>query len=145
MCQPKVQAQRSKVLQASSKHQSQGELQNLYVSNLPKTLDELTVRRVFARFGKISSIKLVSFSHFATNVAYVGYFLHIHAARALKFAIMEPELIVKNSNFEDSTTPIKVVKHRIRHEGFEVNRFTESERQQSDVQVVWLTSKQQRE
>jgi len=58
---------------------------------------------------------------------------------------MEPELIVENSNFEDSTTPIKVVKHRIRYEGSEVNRFTESERQHSDVQVVWLTTRQQRE
>ena len=75
----------------------------------------------------------MSLSHFATNVAYVGYFLHINAARALKFAIMEPELIVENSNFEDSTTPIKLVKHRIRYEGYEVNRFTESERQHSDV------------
>ena len=59
------------------------------MSNLPKTLDELTVRRVFARFGKISSMKLVDKPDYKSNVAYIGYFAHAHAARALKSVAKE--------------------------------------------------------
>lgn len=69
-----------------------GELQNLYVANLPKSLDEVTVRRVFARYGKISSYKLISKAQFSTNIAYVGYFSHTNASRAFKHATREPEL-----------------------------------------------------
>lgn len=92
-------------------------LQNLYVSNLPKSLDDLTIRRIFARYGKISSIKVASKPQFATNVAYVGYFVHFNAARALKFAALEPELQTCTINFENSDTPVKLVKHRILLEG----------------------------
>lgn len=68
------------------KEREKDELQNLFVSNVPKSLDEIAVRRVFARFGKVSSMKLVNKPKFSTNVAYVGYFVHSQAARAMKFA-----------------------------------------------------------
>ena len=85
---------------------------------MPKSLDEISVRRVFARFGKVSSMKLVNKPTFSTNVAYVGYFVHSQAARAMKFACMEPEL--RTSTFEpteESSTPVAVVRPRIKLEG----------------------------
>ena len=65
--------------------------QNLYVSYLPKRLDEVTVRRVFARFGKISSIKFISKPIFTTNIAYVAFFNSVHASRAKSFVCKEQE------------------------------------------------------
>ena len=50
-------------------------MNNLYVAGIPKELgaDKDTVRRVFARFGKIVSFKLVNSPKFATNLVYVAY------------------------------------------------------------------------
>ena len=50
-------------------------MNNLYVAGIPKELgaDKDTVRRIFARFGKIVSFKLVNSPKFATNLVYVAY------------------------------------------------------------------------
>ena len=94
LAKPKVEVTPSLLNQSTVKSScaGKGEPQNLYVQNLAKSLDEVTLRRVFARFGKISSFKLVSKAQYATNIAYAGYFSHANAARALKLAAQEPEL-----------------------------------------------------
>jgi RNA recognition motif-containing protein len=44
------------------------------VKDLCKTATEDQVRRVFARFGKISSFNLVNKDTFPTNIAFVAYY-----------------------------------------------------------------------
>lgn len=50
---------------------------NLYVSGLPKEIrgdaSAVVFRRIFARFGKIVSFKLIDSQKFATNLIYVAY------------------------------------------------------------------------
>lgn len=46
---------------------------NLYIRDLSKEFDEQQVRRAFAKFGKISSFRLLDKSEFTTNVAFVAY------------------------------------------------------------------------
>jgi RNA recognition motif-containing protein len=46
---------------------------NLYIRDLSKEFDEQQVRRAFAKFGKISSFRLLNKSEFTTNVAFVAY------------------------------------------------------------------------
>lgn len=58
-------------------------LNNLYVKDLPKHVTALQVRRVFARYGKISSFNLIDKPNFTTNIAYVGYQTPAHASCAL--------------------------------------------------------------
>ena len=52
-------------------------MNNLYVAGIPKELgadnQPDTVRRIFARFGKIVSFKLVNSPKFTTNLVYVAY------------------------------------------------------------------------
>lgn len=57
---------------------SAGDAQNnLYVSGLPKEIDgeasDLRVRRILARFGKITSFKMLRSVKFETCVAFVAY------------------------------------------------------------------------
>ena len=56
---------------------------NLYVQGLPKELSETEVRRIFAKFGRITSIKLLNKLEFTTNIAYVAFSNPEHAATAL--------------------------------------------------------------
>lgn len=58
--------------------QASGIQNNLYIQGLPKELagGETSItafRRIFARFGKIQSFKLVNDPKFATNLAYAHY------------------------------------------------------------------------
>ena len=50
---------------------------NLYVRGLPLDIDGDTdpdrIRRIFARFGRIMSFKLIQNPKFSTNIAYVAY------------------------------------------------------------------------
>jgi len=96
-------------------------------------------------------MRLVNKQKFSTNVAYVGYFVHNQASRAMKFACFEPELRVDvlQAN-EEPTTPMASIRHRIRHEGF----CKKQVQQEADmnpptfcptIQVAWLTTKEQRE
>ena len=54
-----------------------GNQNNLYCSGLPKELEgdasETAFRRVFARFRKIASFKLINSSKFETNLVFVAY------------------------------------------------------------------------
>lgn len=61
-------------------------LNNLYVSQLDKSLSEADLRRSFARFGKVSSFKLVSKAEYPTNIAYVAFANPDHAKKALEHA-----------------------------------------------------------
>ena len=60
---------------------------NLYVSQLPKTVNgdgsQLAFRKVFARYGKIVSFKLVNKENFPCNVVYVAYKYPTQAQAAL--------------------------------------------------------------
>jgi RNA recognition motif-containing protein len=143
---PKIREAPQPVKSTMKKDQTTGQLQNLYVNNLPKSLDEQTVRRVFARFGKICSMKLVDKSQFKTNVAYVGYFCHAHAARAIKNATKESELMDAYA-ISEASTPVSFASKRIKHEGSSksTRRLVEPETVRSVVQVNWLTTKEQRE
>lgn len=115
------------------------------MSNLPKTLSELSVRRVFARFGKISSMKLVDKPQFKTNVAYIGYFAHANAALAIKQAAKEPELCEKAAE-QEATTPVVYSKPRIRLEGCSRLKLLQADCAPNlPVQVGWLESKEHRE
>ena len=50
---------------------------NLYVGGLPKFIDndnsETAYRKIFARYGKISSFKILDKANFPCNVAFVAY------------------------------------------------------------------------
>ena len=59
-------------------------LNNLYVTQLDKSLSEVDLRRSFARFGKVSSFKLVSKAEYLTNIAYVAFANPDHAKKALQ-------------------------------------------------------------
>lgn len=61
-------------------------LNNLYVSQLDKNLSEADLRRSFARFGKVSSCKLVSKIEYPTNIAYVAFANPDHAKQAQQHA-----------------------------------------------------------
>jgi len=65
---------------------------NLYVSGLSKEIDDGTLRRVFARFGKIISFKVVRKSQFTSYIAYVAFKYPTQAALALQYVCQEPEL-----------------------------------------------------
>ena len=51
------------------------------------------MRRIFARFGKIVSFKLIKSARFPTNIAYVAYKYPQQAANALAKAGSEPEFV----------------------------------------------------
>ena len=59
---------------------------NLYVSGLPKKLDgeesDIRIRRILARFGKITSFKILRSAKFETCVAFVAYKFPSQAAQA---------------------------------------------------------------
>jgi len=56
----------------------------LYIKNIPKHLTSTEVRRIFARFGKISSFSLVNKEQFSTNICYVGFMNPNHAKSAFE-------------------------------------------------------------
>lgn len=66
-------------------------LNNLYVTDIPKELIDVQVRRTFARYGKISSFSLVSKEQFATNIAFVGFMNPEHARAAFERIQQEEE------------------------------------------------------
>lgn len=57
-------------------------LNNLYVTQIDKNLSETDLRRSFAKFGKVSSCKLVSKDEYPTNIAYVAFANPDHAKQA---------------------------------------------------------------
>lgn len=67
------------------------EANNLYVQHLPKDQSEVQVRRAFARFGRISSFRLVSKEQFSTNIAFVGFSNPDHAKAAFDRIAFEEE------------------------------------------------------
>lgn len=63
----------------------------MYVSGLPKDGSDESCRRIFARFGKIISFKLVDSPKFQTSLAFVAYKYPTQAALALQYAEGMPE------------------------------------------------------
>ena len=67
---------------------------NLYVRGLPKHVAALEVRRMFARYGRISSFSLVDKPTFTTNIAYVGFQQAVHAKQCLESITNSAEIAV---------------------------------------------------
>ena len=78
---------------------------NLYVRGLPLDIDgdtdPIRIRRICARFGRITSFKLIQNPKFSTNIAYVAYKYAPQAEHALNELPYEPEFRLEDTPYTE--------------------------------------------